>query len=103
LSDSFSNKLCLLQKDYVQDIIQINDFVTDSVKLKKCTINSIKYPGNQIKIHNITEAKGFLPIQLLPPLSPIKEQKLTQPIKLTKPVQTINKKQLNYMLKRILN
>jgi len=115
LSDSFSNKLCSLQKDYVQGLLHkkdyvnikkkiIHEFVTSPIKPKKIFKT---HPYNQekikIKIHTIAEEKGFLPIQLLPPLSPIKEQKLTQPIKLTKPVQTINKKKLNYMLKRILN
>lgn len=115
LSDSFSNKLCSLQTDYVQGILQkkeynvsrkkiIDNFVISPIKYKKNKSNSIKNPCNQSKINNITEEKDFLPIQLLPPLSPIKEIKLTQPLKLTKPVQIINKqKKINYMLKRLLH
>ena len=115
LSDSFSNKLCSLQTDYVQGILQkkdynvsrkkiIDNFVISPIKYKKNKSNSIKNPYNQSKINNITEEKVFLPIQLLPPLSPIKEIKLTRPLKLTKPVQIINKrKKTNYMLKRLLH
>ena len=117
--DSFSNKLCSLQKNYVQGLLHTNDDTnecsTESSPRKHCLPeikkskditplynNKNKNTTAILAIHAIREEKQFLPIQLLPPLSPNKIKTIIQPLKLSQPVRPIDNKQLHYMLRRLL-
>ena len=113
INDYFSKNICELQEDYVNSLIIKNktkiikkNIIKQNI-LKQNILSSLQYNNNykqKYTIYPYNQHNSKKNLKVIQPLSPIKEIKQIKQIKKTQiNKKDIDKKKINYMLKRLLN